>query len=129
METIHNTASLRRTILPTAQKLLVLPGYPVRQTIELSDVVYIEGAGNYVIFNLNDKPKLVVAYTLASYESLPGFVRIHKRHVVNVAYIANLTVRSRIEAWVHLTNGIRLPISRRRIDQVVANLNGEQVVS
>ncbi|MBC3787158.1 LytR/AlgR family response regulator transcription factor [Spirosoma utsteinense] len=125
METIHNTADLRRCSRQLVHHALNSPGFPKRREVKLSQVVYLEGVGNYVCFHLLDDAKLMVAYTLASYESLPGFMRIHKKHIVNVMHISSLDVRSRGEALVHLTNDVQLIIARRQMGMVVAQLNSK----
>lgn len=119
----YTTADLRRSFDLINHQTLLLPGHPVKQLISLSQVIYIAGCSNYVIFHLANGTQLVVAYTLSSYESLPGFLRIHKRHAVNRSYVASIKAKGRAEAWICLTNGVRLPISRRRVGSVIAELS------
>lgn len=118
----YNTAALRPRFEPTDDQTIWLPGHPQKQRISLSQVVYISGMGNYVTFHLVDKTTILVAYTLSSYASLPGFLRIHKKFFVNMRHVAGLRSDGRNETWASLTNGVELSIARRRVEGVVTIL-------
>jgi len=76
---------------------------------ELKEIRYLESYGNYVKVWLEDE-YLLTARTLKSFEEqLPRsqFLRIHKSHIVNYAYIDYLEGNQ-----IALKNGIKLPIGK-----------------
>ncbi|MCP9767897.1 LytTR family transcriptional regulator [Lacihabitans sp. LS3-19] len=78
-----------------------------------TDIQYLEASSNYTIFHFQDGVKQLHSYTLKHYEKLliahHAFSRIHRRFLVNRAFIA-----SHSSTEVFLTSGKQLPLSRRR---------------
>lgn len=89
--------------------------------LSTSDIVRLEGEGNYTRFCLNNNQKIVSAKTMKDYEEmLPAnlFLRIHKSHLVNVRYIENYLN----EGQVVLLDKTVLPVSRLRKKEVASVL-------
>jgi DNA-binding LytR/AlgR family response regulator len=58
-----------------------------------SEILFIEGSGNYVkIHTKNDKPLMVLDKLIELYDKLPqkNFIRIHKSFIVNVSHIQKI---------------------------------------
>lgn len=91
----------------------------------LTSIVRLEGSGNYTIIHLATGKPLYMAYTLAWYQmQLPGFIRIHKSHLVNPDYVTRVNDEARAEHSLILS-GQRLPISRRRWAEVALALRAK----
>ncbi|MBC3788529.1 LytR/AlgR family response regulator transcription factor [Spirosoma utsteinense] len=124
----YNAAALRHSFDQTDDQAIWLPGHPHKQRIKLSEVLYIAGFGNYVTFHLVDRTTIVVAYTLSSYASLPGFLRIHKSSFVNIRYVASIRSNGRNDGRALLNNGVELSISRRRIEDVMTTIRSDVAI-
>jgi DNA-binding LytR/AlgR family response regulator len=58
-----------------------------------SEILFIEGSGNYVkIHTKNDKPLMVLDKLIELYDKLPqkNFIRVHKSFIVNVSHIQKI---------------------------------------
>lgn len=89
----------------------------------LSEIIRLEGEGNYTQFHLTQNRKYLSAKTIKEYEEillLHNFLRIHKSHLVNKMFIDNY----RNEGLVILKDKTSLPVSRQRKQEVAAILKG-----
>jgi len=89
--------------------------------VHLTDIEWIEAAGNYVALHYAGKMHLMR-------ESLQGllnridqniFMRVHRTAIVNLSMISCIKPGSDSEYIVTLKNGIDLPLSRRRYQNVL----------
>jgi len=85
--------------------------------LPLDTVLYIEGDGKVqkVVSSLHKEP-IVVSRTMQEFEdklSESGFLRIHKSLLVNYRYIRRMDDTDAV-----LTNGEKLPMSRRRVQEM-----------
>jgi two-component system LytT family response regulator len=88
-----------------------------------SEIIRLEGEGNYTQFYLTQNRKYLSAKTLKDYEEIllhHNFLRIHKSHLVNRGFIDNY----RNEGLVILKDKTTLPVSRQRKQEVAATLKG-----
>lgn len=88
-----------------------------------TDIVRLEGEGNYTRFFLSDGRKHMSSKTMKEYEDIllqHYFLRIHKSHLVNKNFID----RYNNEGSVVLKDKTQLPVSRQRKQQVAAVLKG-----
>ena len=86
-----------------------------------TDIIRLEGEGNYTRFFLKDGRKHMSSKTMKEYEEIllqHSFLRIHKSHLVNKAFIENY----HNEGAVILKDKTQLPVSRQRKQQVAAEL-------
>ncbi|WP_428656161.1 LytR/AlgR family response regulator transcription factor [Runella sp.] len=85
------------------------------------NIVQILGESNYSRIIMNDGQNIMVSQTLSMIQQkLPSeFIRIHKSHLINVRYLAQILRRQKLFV---LTNGFRVPVSRRRAAGIQANL-------
>lgn len=86
---------------------------------EAHEIMYLKADANYTVFHLSNGKKLVMSYTLKTYEaSHSGFLRIHRGTLINPRYIKSLE-REGTQAHVHLLNGSKMVVSRRRMKEFV----------
>ena len=82
--------------------------------VELSDIQYVEGMKDYVMFHLKSlRQPLVTHLTMkAAEEMLPAdtFMRIHRSHIVNLQEIASISPQGDVkvgDALLHVSDGFR----------------------
>jgi DNA-binding LytR/AlgR family response regulator len=98
-----------------------LPGYTT--PVLLSEIVYISGESNYTWFHLSSGKRLLTTQTLLYFAlQLPGFIRIHKRFLINPDHVSNAYRTGYHTAVVVMTNQAELSIARRSIGPVMALL-------
>ncbi len=86
-----------------------------------SEIIRLEGEGNYSRFYLTGERKYLSAKTMKEYEEIllhHNFLRIHKSHLVNRSFIDNY----KNEGTVLLKDRTLLPVSRQRKQEVAAAL-------
>jgi two-component system, LytTR family, response regulator len=106
------------TILSSAEALL-LPFRGSRRWVAFSQIVRLEGIGNYTTCVFADGSRLLVALTLKRlHDRMPpgAFLRLHRKHLVNRGYVAT---NQPDEYWLRLTNGDRVAVARRRAETVL----------
>ncbi|MCU0375035.1 MAG: LytTR family transcriptional regulator [Chitinophagaceae bacterium] len=105
-----------------------LPIYVYRDPVQASQIVRIEACSSYCRIYFTNRQPLLVAKVLQWFEDClapAGFVRTHRSHLVNAAYI-NRKVRPKNKTlW--LVTGEPIPVSRRKFRYVLANF--KQTVS
>lgn len=91
--------------------------------VEVDKIIRCQGEGNYTHIYFEEKKQLLVAKTLVEFEDLLqeySFLRVHKTHLINmnhvIAYLKN------DGGILHLTNGDKISISRRRKDAVLQQM-------
>lgn len=107
-------SSTRRIILKSSYKNV---------TILVDSILYIESIDNYVKVHLADGTSVLSKISLrAIEEQLPQgeFVRIHRSFLVSHVRITDFT-HSEVELG---KTGIRLPIGKRYMEDVISRLNG-----
>lgn len=91
--------------------------------ISVDDITCLEGEGNYTYLCTRDRKKYIVSKTLKEFEkSLDGsiFVRIHKSHMVNLAYVQQGPFNN--DRQIRLADGREMAISRRRMKEITMQL-------
>ena len=83
--------------------------------VAVSDIVRIQGAGDYVELHLNDGTELLHNATLNELDAeLPShFLRVHRSHLVNTRCIQHLDRKETGTGTLHLHDGQTVPVSRR----------------
>lgn len=112
---LYQSISIANTVNPAATQYVILP-VNLRKTIcvPLSEVLYLEGFGNYTMFYFHNGKKLLVAKTIKDYLPILDkdvFVRTHRSFVVNLRHVDTLDLRN---MCVRLTSGLEISISRRK---------------
>jgi two-component system LytT family response regulator len=93
--------------------------------INIEEIIYLEGNGNYSNIYLINGDKHTVAKTLKDYEetlcsSDTAFVRVHKSYIVNIKQISY--VEKGEDNILVLHNNMRLEISRRKRQELLNRL-------
>ncbi len=87
--------------------------------VKISEVVRCQSNDYYTFFYFKDGKKLLVSKTLKESEELlqdKRFFRPHKSHLVNMKYIESF---DKPNTTIILNDGTRIPVSRRKRDNVV----------
>lgn len=84
--------------------------------VDPSDIMYLEGEGNYTKIYFTDGTQYVDTRSLGIYENIldpKKFFRVHKSHIVNILCVSEFLNNE--GAFVVMKNGTRLAISRLRL--------------
>jgi two-component system LytT family response regulator len=101
-------------VLRTSEKIYLL---------KVQDIIRCESDVNYTRFFTSEGKVHLVSQPMKEYEDLleeHGFFRIHKSHLVNLAYIDNI---DRHDSMVILKDNTKLPLSRRKKHEMLQILN------
>ena len=110
LNNINNNSENKKIVLNTSDNIFV---------INTKDIVKCSSEGNYTIFYLNNKQKIVISKTLKEYESLLsdyGFIRIHRSHLINVNYIEKYSKENSI---LYMKDNSQIPVSYRKKDELL----------
>ncbi|MDQ3109406.1 MAG: LytTR family DNA-binding domain-containing protein [Bacteroidota bacterium] len=84
--------------------------------VDPSEIMYLEGEGNYTKINFSDGTQYVDTRSLGIYEDIldpKKFFRVHKSHIVNVLCVKEFLNDE--GSFAIMKNGTRLAISRLRL--------------
>ena len=118
---------IRRSLGNPVNERIVLGGRQGGAAVSLSEVAWIEADGAYVVVHAAGR-RHVLRESLAQILGRLGprrFVRIHRSAAINVDRVRALKRSKPRGLEVELTDGTRLPISRRNAREVVALLRHE----
>lgn len=117
LDSVKRTTPLEKLALHTSEKIHV---------VELKNIVRLESSGNYTVFYLADKSKILVSKTLKIYDQMlaeAGFVRIHQSHLINSTYVKEYVKQD--GGYILMKDGSAPPISARKKAEVVDLLFGD----
>jgi len=89
--------------------------------VKLSNIVYLESAGEYVRLHLADGTKLVTLFRLKDMESTlqaSQFMRVHRSYIINLRYVSGYT-----KGRVFLSNEDYAPIGESYKEQFLNYIN------
>ena len=92
--------------------------------VKLSNIVYLESAGEYVRLHLADGTKLVTLFRLKNMESTlqsSQFMRVHRSYIINLSHVSGYT-----KGRVFLSNEDYVPIGENYKEQFLAYINSAQ---
>jgi two-component system LytT family response regulator len=93
------------------------------EVVNIQQIVYIEGNGNYSNIHFTDRPMICASKTIHEYETLLEdchFVRVHKSFVVNLDHILHYIKGE--GGVVSLTGGMEVEVSRRKKDVLMRKM-------
>jgi two-component system LytT family response regulator len=96
-----------------------------REQIPTEDIIYLEADINYTTIHMVSKTKRTTSFTLRKVEERiadSDFMRINRGLSINRNYLQNIS-QFKKEAFVTLSNGLILPVSRRRYNDIKRNIN------
>jgi DNA-binding LytR/AlgR family response regulator len=83
-------------------------------------ILWLEGDGNYTRIHRQQRPPMVMAYTLKRFEErFQGFVRVRRNVLINPRHISAYEQNYPAQLLLHLTDGTVVLASRRRITKVL----------
>jgi len=95
--------------------------------IRPEEIIYLTSSGRYTEFYLtNKKRKVVSSQSLGDYENALDttlFYRVNNSHLVNLTHL--LKINKLAGNYCEMTNGVLLPISRRRFEGLMKYLKGD----
>jgi two-component system LytT family response regulator len=92
--------------------------------MHLSDIIYCRADNNYTVFVSSVESEQMVSFPLKKYDNLLSdkqFFRIHQTYLVNLKFIKKYSKNNGGE--VILKNGLALPVSRRKKDELLLELS------
>lgn len=92
--------------------------------VKMSNIIYVESAGEYVRLHLADGTKLVTLFRLKNMESSlhsSQFMRVHRSYIINLNYISGYT-----KGRVFLSNDDYVPIGENYKEQFTNYMNSIQ---
>ena len=104
-----------KIVLSTAERINV---------VQVQDIIRCESDNYYTLFFFKNGSKLLVSKTLKENEELLkdyNFIRPHKSHLINVTYIKSFNKKE--GGYILLTDGSRVPVSRRKKEMIVDIIN------
>ena len=109
-----------------AEESGLLSVYADRKThlVKMSNIIYVESAGEYVRLHLADGTKLVTLFRLKNMESSlqsSQFMRVHRSYIINLSYVSGYT-----KGRVFLSNDDYVPIGENYKEQFVNYMNNIQ---
>jgi two-component system LytT family response regulator len=112
---------IRRTLGESGSERILLGGRQGGAAVDVNDVRWVEADGAYVVVHAAGRKHVLRESMGQILERLgaASFVRIHRSAGINLAHVRAVR-RSRTKGLeVELTDGIRLPISRRKARDVI----------
>jgi len=119
------TQSLPNHLAPLAQPMgsalhrIIISQGGRQVIINTTDLVRLEGEGNYTFLHTRDGKRYLMSKTLKSYEQILdalSFVRVHKSSIVNIKYLTAIHVDP--DRYIQLVSGEEIAVSRRKIKDV-----------
>ena len=92
--------------------------------VKMSNIVYVESAGEYVRLHMADGSNLVTLFRLKNMESelqSSQFMRVHRSYIINLSYVAGYT-----KGRVFLSNDDYVPIGDNYKEQFLNYINNAQ---
>jgi two-component system LytT family response regulator len=117
-------ATLHSNLQSPKEKTLVLRTSEKIFLVGVKDIIRCEADRNYTCFHVNEQRKYLVSQPMGDYEELLeeyGFLRIHKSHMVNIAFIDNF---DRTEGGaIILKDRTELPVARRKKLELIERIS------
>ena len=91
------------------------------QLVKISDIVYLESAGEYVRLHIEGSSTITTLFRLKNMEtSLPqdNFLRVHRSYIVNLRRISSYT-----KGRIFLVNGEYIPLGENYKERFLEHLN------
>jgi two-component system, LytTR family, response regulator len=108
---------------------IALPQLGGATFLEVDTIVSLQADGNYTIIHCKDLQKKVITKTLKDFEEIlddSRFVRIHKSHIVNLAYVKEFSTAD--GGIVKMCDGNIWGISRRQIELFTRKMRSFNIV-
>jgi len=111
-------STLQLNLNSSKNKTIILRTSDNIYLVEVMEIIRCESDGNYTLFYTNEGRKYMVSTSMKEYEDIledHGFFRIHKSHIVNVAFINSFNK----EGYIVLKDKTTLPVARRKKSELM----------
>jgi two-component system LytT family response regulator len=101
-------------------KRIVVPTYDGMHILKVSDIIRCESSSNYTNFLLKDAKPILASKTLKEYDILLSpynFERIHKSHLINMAYVKRYVPSD--GGYMIMEDDSRIPVANRKKEQLL----------
>ena len=91
--------------------------------IDVADILYLEGDGNYTNIHFLDGTSFFDTRTLKVYEEILNhnkFYRIHKKNIINISYLTDYLQDE--GSFAVMQTGVKLPVARARVSEFVKKI-------
>ncbi|AEA43616.1 LytR/AlgR family response regulator transcription factor [Fluviicola taffensis] len=115
----------RQQFSPEEPKRIVLNTADVLHIAAIDDITYCLADGAYTHFFFVDRKEILVSKTLAHFEGIINsthFIRTHQSYLVNMRHVTQFDKRN--GGFLILPNGIEIPVSTRKKEEVLAHFKG-----
>ncbi|MFM1930851.1 MAG: hypothetical protein RL226_154 [Bacteroidota bacterium] len=115
LETIALTSNAEKIAIPTKDGLAFL---------NYAEIIHLDAHDSYTELHLTEGRKYVSSKTIRLFEEKLNphmFFRIHKSHVINITN--HLKEFNRSDSMVVMSNGVQLPISRRKLSSFMERIS------
>ncbi len=112
----------RQQIKTNEPKRIVLNTADMLHIIDVDDITYCLADGAYTHFFFTDRKQILVSKTLAHFEGIISsnqFIRTHQSYLVNMRHVTQFDKRN--GGFLILPNGIEIPVSTRKKEEVLAH--------
>jgi len=113
-------ASLQNNLQSPKNKTIVLRSSDKIYLLDVNNIIRCEADRCYTSFFVNEQKKHVVSQPMKEYEDILseyGFVRIHKSHLINMAYIESFDKAD--GGYIILKDKTEIPVSRRKKNELL----------
>lgn len=103
-----NIQRLDKIVISTAEEVAIL---------RLSDIIRLEGEGNYTTFVMVDGEKVIASKGIKEFEDLlplETFYRVHQSHLLQVRHVRKYLKED--GGYALMRNGDKIPVARRKKD-------------
>ncbi|HEY0332410.1 MAG TPA: LytTR family DNA-binding domain-containing protein, partial [Stenotrophomonas sp.] len=114
LEAALDQAQARSRPPAQAQKIKIIDTGKI-ELVPVDQITHCSGAGDYVELNFADGAKRLHSGSLNELEAElpPAFVRVHRSHIVNTAFVESLQRETSGVGRLRITTGAFVPVSRR----------------
>ena len=108
-------ATLQNNLHSPKSKTIVLRSSDKIYLLEVKDIIRCEADRCYTYFFVNEQKKHIVSQPMKEYEDILceyGFMRIHKSHLINMAYIESFDKAD--GGYIIMKDKTEIPVSRRK---------------
>lgn len=90
--------------------------YLNRKPVDAARIIRIQADGNYSVIHLDNNQRVLMALTLMEYQrQLPGFVRVHRRHLINPAFVVRMHYHGVNNCFLEMPQSQLIQVSKHRL--------------
>lgn len=113
-------SNLQNNLQTSRSKTLALRTSEKIYLLEINNIIRCEADRNYTYFFVQEQKKHIVSQPMKEFEDLLkefGFIRIHRSHLINIAYIESFDKSD--GGYIILKDKTEIPVSRRKKNEIL----------